>query len=213
VITALEALREQIAPLLVCYSDTPFLAQQSFIDPIRAVRDRGAELAIATFPATMSDEVGHILRDDEGAIVRIGQRRLGSQSSDEGDGGVYVFQRDTVLEALSTTRNDNVRYEYSFTDVVAALVDAGEHVCTARGPAKDYMSVNRPRDLVLARLRAATGAVPTLAPPNEQQREAVLRFFAENGAEVASTRTLNDYLDDVGSLVGPVLDLSSEGWG
>ncbi|MDQ3760240.1 MAG: NTP transferase domain-containing protein [Actinomycetota bacterium] len=210
VITALEALQKQIAPVLVCYSDTPFLTRQSFIDPIEAVQNRGAELAIATFRTTPSDEVGHILRDAEGAITRIGQRRLGSRRSDEGDGGVYVFQRSSVLEALGATRNDNVRYEYAFTDVVATLVDAGGHVCTARGPAEDYMSVNRPRDLVLARLRAATGAVPTLVPPNEQQREAALRFFVKNGAEVASARALNAYLDDVASLVGPVLDLSSE---
>ncbi|MGH3964740.1 MAG: NTP transferase domain-containing protein [Pseudonocardiaceae bacterium] len=210
VITALAALQEQRAPVLVCYSDIPFLTRQSFLGPLEAVQNLGAELAIATFPTTPTDEIGHILRDEDGAIVRIGQRRLGSQCSDEGDGGVYVFRRDSVLEALGAVRNDNVRYEYAFTDVVSTLVGAGANVCTARGPAEDYMSVNRPSDLVLARLRAATGAVPTLIPLREKQREAALRFFAKNGAEIASRRGLTAYLDDVGSLVGAVLDLSSE---
>lgn len=210
VIVALTALREQKAPVVVCYSDTPFLTRRSFLDPLQAVRNLDADLAVATFPTIPSDEVGYILRNEEGSIARIGQRRLGSRLSDEGDGGVYAFRRAPVLEALSAARNDNMRYEYAFADVVATTVEAGGRVCTACGPAADYMSVNRPRDLTLARLRAATGAVPTLIRPDEQQREAALRFFAENGAEFVSGSTLDACLNDVTSQVGAMLDLGSD---
>jgi choline kinase len=212
VITALAALPEQRAPVLVCYSDVPFLTPQRFAGLLEQL-DAGADFVAATFPTGNRDDMGLVARDGIGRVVAIGQPRFGlahDSAYNEADGGVYAFSREVVFDALGRTLNDNVRHEYSFTAAVATLAAMGARVRTVLGPVEDYMSVNVPGDLILARLRAATGATPGSDWHNEEQRRAALAFFSDYNASHTDESALAAHVERASSLVGALLDLNTE---
>jgi hypothetical protein len=107
---------------------------------------------------------------------------------------------------LGRIRNDNVRREFTLTDVVAQLVDAPGRVSTASGPVEEFASINRPADRVLAALRMHLGTpVPDWQDP--RQRAAALEAL-DDGITPLDGQRLASYLESVKAMVGPVLDLS-----
>jgi CTP:molybdopterin cytidylyltransferase MocA len=183
----LAALAGQRAPVLVTFSDLPFLVPECFARPLAGLAT--ADFVMSTFRAEADDGVGRVRRDRRGAVVGVGQPRLGADVTDEGDGGVYALDRDRVLAALVELRNDNPRYEYGLPDVTARLVARGGRVGTVSGPAEHYLSVNTPSDLVRARLHAAVPPPALLARP-------------DGGADHTAGGT------DLSDQVGPLTDLA-----
>lgn len=199
-LAALASLRRQRAPVLLSYSDQPFVTRDSFSRPLTGLESADSDLIVSTLKSSGS-ELGRIIRDSDGAVRRIAQPRLGERGGSEADAGLYALRCDRVLPSLGNLRNDNVRGEYNLPDVAAELIAAGGRVRTAMAPAEEFQSVNTPRDLVLAQLREAAG-LPLGASAD------VTAFFAALGAVGQSPESIASVgMERVMSLVGPVLDL------
>lgn len=225
-LAALTALPLQHAVVMISYSDMPFVTPAAFTRAQTELERTDAGLVLSTF-APADRESGRVIHNDAGEVVRVEQSRLVGAHSEEGDGGLYAFHRDVVLGALGSVVNDNVRREYNLPDVVANLVSDGVRIRSAEGPPEDYQSVNTPSDLLMARLRAQTGAVGEGGWSDDQFR-AVAGFFTayrsrdrapapvtgavgpDNPLVPHMTGLEQGVADSIGSvkaLIGPVLDL------
>ncbi|MGZ3431519.1 MAG: NTP transferase domain-containing protein [Isosphaeraceae bacterium] len=227
---ALTALPQQQASVVISYSDMPFITPAAFTRARTELERADVGFALSTF-APANQETGRVIHNGAGDVVRVEQSRLVGAHSDEGDGGLYALRRDLVFEALGSVTNDNVRREYNLPDVVANLVSDGVRVRSAQGSPKDFQSVNTSADLVMARLRAQTGAIGESGWSDDQLR-AVARFFtayrsrasAPAPASVAGPpmpdeapsqhaagleQAVADSIASVKTLIGPVLDLRS----
>jgi dTDP-glucose pyrophosphorylase len=214
-LTGLGALPDQRAPVVMCFSDGPFLTPEAFRRPLEALVATGADFVVSTHPVNPNDDTGRVERASGGRVVAIAQPRLGATPSVEGDGGVYAWHAPSTLDALGSILNANVRYEYALPDVVAHLADAGKVIATTSGTRCEYDGVNTPADLVLARLRAEVGD-RALTPRTAGEVARVLTFFEAYGGQPATAgdqatppprHIVDDYIGRTARLVGPLLDL------
>lgn len=149
---ALRAVPGWRGPVVMAYSDAPFLPPAAFGRLLDRLRSTGSPLVIGTFrPA--GPNLGWILRDPAGAVRDVRQARHGEVGGDEADGGLYALRPETVLDSLGEVTDDNPRAEFNLPSVVRPLVESGHRVETVPGPAQDYMNVNVPEDLFSAEQR------------------------------------------------------------
>jgi hypothetical protein len=154
--------------------------------------------------------------------LQVEQPRVTHTSVPEADGGLYLVWHERFYRSLGAIANDNPRREYQLTDVVPKLRAAGWTATAVRGPAEDFQSVDNPADLLMAKLRLATGAqTPAqLADPALVPR--ILSFMSSYGLRLPSGESsgnsgMAERLQDIAeatiasarTLVGPVLDLAS----
>jgi len=181
----LSALPGQRAPVLIAYSDCPFLNADSFqrlmADPM-ALREA---FRLSTY-APAREGAGRIVRDAIGQIDRIDQPRIMSVSQDEGDGGLYMVSRESFYAGLGEITNDNSRREYLLTDVIRMLRGMHLGVTGVLGPPQDFQSVDSPADLIMAKLRLATGARTPADLANPRLAPQILGFFSSYGLRVPS---------------------------
>jgi len=215
----LSALPGQRAPVLIAYSDCPFLSADSFrrlmADPM-ALREA---FRLSTY-APAREGAGRIVRDAIGQVDRIDQPRIMSVSRDEGDGGLYMVSRESFYAGLGGITNDNSRREYLLTDVIRMLREMHLGVTGVLGPPQDFQSVDSPADLIMAKLRLATGAHTPADLANPRLAPQILEFFSSYGLHIpsnwrpGSTGGPDRFLDlstqavaSVRALVGPLLHL------
>ncbi len=207
---ALASLGGHRAPVVLSFSDLPFLTADSFKRPMEVLESTGADLVLSTF-VPPAPGTGVVLRNDTGAVTRVVQQRFGDAGNGESDGGLYVLRRDPAFEAFGRIRNDNVRREFALPDVVPELTSDGARVETAIAPATEFQSVNTPGDLSLARLRAASGGSRDDDWLDQNVRNAAVAYFASRGGGKRDDQDLIGYgLTRIETQVGPILDLGSE---
>lgn len=121
VLAAREALADFVGDVLVVNGDCPLLTAHD-LEPLFALRAKGAALAIMGFEPHDPLLYGRILRGADGHVMRIVEP---SQSSDEVravklcNGGMYVADRADLFRWLGRVKNDNPKGEYFITDMVA----------------------------------------------------------------------------------------------
>jgi CTP:molybdopterin cytidylyltransferase MocA len=217
-LTALSGWR---APIFVAYSDCPFLTTDLFGQLAeRPAGDHEAFRLSVYAPARPS--AGRVILAPAGEVLQVEQPRVTHTSVPEADGGLYLVWHERFYRSLGAIANDNPRREYQLTDVVPKLRAAGWTATAVRGPAEDFQSVDTPADLLMAKLRLATGAqTPAqLADPALVPR--ILSFMSSYGLRLPSGESsgnsgMAERLQDIAeatiasarTLVGPVLDLAS----
>jgi choline kinase len=211
----LSALPGQRAPVLLAYSDCPFLNADSFrrlmADP---VVDREAFRLSTYRPARAG--AGRIVRDATGQIDRIDQPRIVNVSRDEGDGGLCLLSPQSFYAGLGAITNDNSRSEYQLTDVIGVLRGLRLGVTGVLSSAQDFQSVDAPADLIMAKLRLATGAYSPTELADPRLAPQILGFFSSYGlrippdgqsGSVEGPDLASAAIASVRALVGPLLDL------
>lgn len=117
--TALEELSEHDGLILVTFSDMPDISISTFEKLIGTIDDRRTFGLVES----QSDLSGHIVRH-AGEIQKIVQSRLQRAPGPESmrDVGAYAFYNTQEFRSLLLTlKNDNVRSEYNFPDIVEIL--------------------------------------------------------------------------------------------
>lgn len=216
----LGVLAGQRASVILAYSDCPFLGAETFRRLLAEPMAMGEAFRLSTY-APARPQAGRIVRDERGEITRIDQPRITDATEEEADGGLYALTHESFFPALGSITNDNVRGEYQLTDVIPILRAADEQVTAIHGPAADYQSVDTPADLVMARLRAATGAHTTEQFANPLFTPRILAFLrgyglpaeatdAASGAGNPGCERADAVIASVRALTGPLLDLASD---
>ncbi len=121
VLAAREALADFDGDVLVVNGDCPLLGTPD-LEPLFAIRAKGAALAIMGFEPVDPLLYGRILRGADGHVMRIVEP---SQATDEVravklcNGGMYVADRVDLFRWLGRVKNDNPKKEYFITDIIA----------------------------------------------------------------------------------------------
>ncbi|MGH7930798.1 MAG: TIR domain-containing protein [Candidatus Binatia bacterium] len=144
--TALEELSEHDGLVIVAYADMPEISISTFERLVDAVDDRRTFGLVES----QSDLSGHIVRD-AGEIKKIVQSRL-QRTPGPGsmrDVGAYAFYNTEAFRSLLLTlKNDNVRSEYIFADIVEILVHSGWRITSVRERPELARGINTSSDLL-----------------------------------------------------------------
>lgn len=110
--------------VLITYADIPLVTADTLR---RLVEQHRGENAAATILTTELDDptgYGRIVRDTTGAVVAIVEHRDATEEQRairEINTGIYVFEVEALLNALSRLTPDNDQGEYYLTDAIALL--------------------------------------------------------------------------------------------
>jgi CTP:molybdopterin cytidylyltransferase MocA len=146
VATALEALARAGGDgqwVLLTYTDMPALSTASIRRLVDNTRRRDGAFGMLVSVGT--DLSGHV-EERDGRAVRIIQQRLRPELCSPAmkrDVGLYVFRNDEWMRsAVLSIRNDNVRGEFIFADVLSVLAAQGQEIVLEREEADASQSVN-----------------------------------------------------------------------
>jgi bifunctional UDP-N-acetylglucosamine pyrophosphorylase/glucosamine-1-phosphate N-acetyltransferase len=109
----------------------PCLRPETLGGFLRYHRESGADATVLT--ARMPDPTGYgrIVRDDDGALLRIVEHKDAGATElalDEINSGLFCFDAGALFEALGRTDRSNAQNEYYLTDVIELLRSRGRPV-------------------------------------------------------------------------------------
>lgn len=146
--------------VLVLSGDVPCLPAAALDRLLDRHRATGAHVTPLTFVAASPGGYGRVIRDGDGAFVRIVEARDATPdelSVTEVNAGVYVFAAGPLREALARLVPDNDQGELYLTDTLASILAAGGRVEALAGATEaDCQGVNTRADL--ARVHAHLNA-------------------------------------------------------
>ena len=140
--------------VLICYGDMPLLRRETYQALIAQHVEQGNVCTVLSGRYDREMAYGRIVRDAEGAFVRIVEQRdcnAQERAIREYNSGVYVFQAPALLDALRRIGCDNAQREYYLTDAPAIVRAAGGRVgLCARQLGDQLLGVNTPAELETA---------------------------------------------------------------
>ena len=137
-------------PLLVCYSDMPFIESRTLLSLVDRHRSCDADMTLLTTDRANHPEFGRVIRR-EGKVSHISQVRFDSQESDEVDGGFYCFRAPDFWDHIGQIRNANNRREFVLTEIVRHMTESNKDVVTLyTADPIQTMGINRPSELIEA---------------------------------------------------------------
>jgi len=146
VMQAVPFLSDKQGTTLILYGDVPLLSQETLTSLYDYHVEQQATATVLT--AVMADPTGYgrIIRDAAGAVVRIVEQKDATaeeRAIQEINTGIYCFDNQKLLQALSKVTNENAQGEYYVTDCIGILRDAGEKVAAfVAADADETMGVN-----------------------------------------------------------------------
>ena len=141
-----DALARHDGPVLVLSGDTPLLRAESLQALLAEQAQHAAACVIGTAETEANQGLGRIVRDADGRFSRIVEQRDATPEQAairEINTGCYVFDGESLLDALSRIRPENVQSEYYLTDCPAVLkADARPVIASCRFDIVEAMGVN-----------------------------------------------------------------------
>ena len=119
--------------VLICAGDTPLLTSKTLAELITAHNSSGAAATVLTTELPDPYGYGRIVYDKNGELDSIVEERDASdeiREISEINSGVYVFEIDSLLNALSKVAKSNSQGEEYLTDVIGILKGEGKRVAT-----------------------------------------------------------------------------------
>jgi len=146
--------------VFVLAGDMPLLRGRTLARLLQAHRDAGAAGSLATARLAEPTGYGRIVRDADGAFLRIVEQKDADPEQlaiDEVNVSCYCFQVAPLFEALDKVDRSNAQGEFYLTDVLGIFREAGLTVIAAPiVPEDEAEGINNPEQLhrVDAALRA-----------------------------------------------------------
>jgi bifunctional UDP-N-acetylglucosamine pyrophosphorylase / glucosamine-1-phosphate N-acetyltransferase len=142
--------REHLAgvkgPVFVLAGDTPLLKSASLTGLLQDLTESRAACVIGSAVTDANEGLGRIVRDGNGAFVRIVEHKDATSSEQairEINTGCYAFDGPSLLWALDRIQPNNVQKEYYLTDCPAVLKGAARTVVASpRFDLREAMGVN-----------------------------------------------------------------------
>ena len=137
--------------VLVCYGDMPLLKKEVYEGLLQHHAETGALCTMLSGTFKEYLPYGGVLRDENGDFLRIVEDRDCTEEQNairELNVGIYAFDCASLLEALSSLKNNNAQKEYYLTDVPAILRDQGKRVAVYTAALNEQIiGVNTPEQL------------------------------------------------------------------
>lgn len=128
VMSAFETLQGFDGDVLVCCGDMPLIQKRTYEALVQTHRDTGAACTMLTGTSHLELPYGRIERDTQGNFLRIVEQKDCTPEQlqiQELNAGVYVFDAQSLREALSRLKNNNASGEYYLTDAPAFILRSG----------------------------------------------------------------------------------------
>jgi bifunctional UDP-N-acetylglucosamine pyrophosphorylase/glucosamine-1-phosphate N-acetyltransferase len=129
--SARAALAEYTGDVLVLSGDTPLLTPELLAELLETHRSEHAAATILTSRPADPRLYGRIVRDADGAVIRIVEGTDATADEleiAEVNSSIYAFRSDALWSALERLQPKNVQGELYLTDAISVLVEAGERV-------------------------------------------------------------------------------------
>ncbi len=137
--------------VLVCYGDMPLLKKEVYEGLLQHHAETGALCTMLSGTCEEYLPYGRVLRDENGDFLRIVEDRDCTEEQKairELNVGIYAFDCASLLDALSSLKNNNAQKEYYLTDVPAILRDQGKRVAVYTAALNEQIiGVNTPEQL------------------------------------------------------------------
>jgi bifunctional UDP-N-acetylglucosamine pyrophosphorylase/glucosamine-1-phosphate N-acetyltransferase len=228
VLAAKDALGGFDGDVVISYADGPSLTAKDF-EPLLALRDAGADLAVMGFHARDPGAYGRMIMGVGDRLERVVEAREATPAElavTACNSGVFAAPAPLLFSWLAQVKNENAKSEYYLTDIVGIANAAGMSVRAVYAPEEAFMGVNSQAELAAAeaafqtrRRRELMGAGVSMAAPEtvylsadtEIAGGAVVEPFVvfapgvtvEAGAVIRSFSHLEGCIVRAGALVGP----------
>jgi len=151
VAACLESLKSFKGLVILAYCDMPHITAGVINQLMKQVIDNDRAFGFAISWTNVLS--GHVEFDQQGGACRIIQQRLHPGNVAEWgykDVGIYVFHNTEEFRSLlGTIRNDNVRGEFMFADVIGELSQSGWKIVTVEENPANTQSINKTSELLL----------------------------------------------------------------
>ena len=137
---------EKSGTILILAGDTPLITSETLAEFLQAHIDGENEVSVLT--ALLPDPTGYgrILRDEDAALVGIVEERDASEEErtiEEVNTGVYLFNADSLRDAISQLTNDNSQGELYLTDVISIISESeGRAVAVLSNDYTETLGIN-----------------------------------------------------------------------
>jgi bifunctional UDP-N-acetylglucosamine pyrophosphorylase/glucosamine-1-phosphate N-acetyltransferase len=115
----------------ILYGDVPLLSSETLTALLQYHEQQQAAATVLTAKLPDPTGYGRMIRNEAGEVMRIVEHKDASpeeRAIREINTGIYCFDNQKLLNALSQVKNDNAQGEYYVTDCVGILREAGEKV-------------------------------------------------------------------------------------
>ncbi|MCL2392567.1 MAG: NTP transferase domain-containing protein [Oscillospiraceae bacterium] len=154
VLAAKEQLSGYEGAVLICYGDMPVIKRETYESLLQEHFKSGNDCTILTGESSLPEAFGRIIRDDDGAFLRVVEERDCNSEQlkiTELNTGVYVFEAPKLLSALNDMKNHNDQGEYYLTDVPEIMRLNGAKIgLLCRDLGDEILGVNTVEQLALA---------------------------------------------------------------
>jgi UDP-N-acetylglucosamine diphosphorylase/glucosamine-1-phosphate N-acetyltransferase len=151
--------------VLVLSGDVPLLTKQTVARLVEEHQTHSSVATILTSEVQNPRGYGRILRQSNGSVKGIVEDKdatEGERAINEINSGIYVFQKESLFEALKLLGRHNVQKEYYLTDVFERFWEKGQKVLAVKASNhNEVRGVNSPEEL--RELQEAYSAKPGLA--------------------------------------------------
>lgn len=119
--------------VLILNGDGPMIDAETINQAYDYHRENNNMITLISAYVDDTNGIGHIKRDENGVLERIIEHKDANDEEkkiNESNAGIYWFNAEKLLYALSKITNNNVQNEYYLTDTLAILIADG---CNAGG--------------------------------------------------------------------------------
>lgn len=139
--------------VLVTYGDMPLLKKETYQAFIAAHRDSGAACTLLSGTCEWDLPYGRVMIAEDGSFLGVVEDRDCSEEQKKIralNAGLYCFENNYLLDALSKLQNNNAQKEYYLTDVPLLIKQAGGSVKVYSAELNEQIiGVNTPEQLAL----------------------------------------------------------------
>jgi bifunctional UDP-N-acetylglucosamine pyrophosphorylase/glucosamine-1-phosphate N-acetyltransferase len=227
--SALTALSDGAGPVVVLSGDAPLLTPGTLSHLIERQRENDLDLALLTFRPPEVGDLGRVVRDRRGRVLRIVEARDATareRNLTEANAGAYCFEARALGRALPKLERHGKTGEYYLTDAVEILAPGGGVEAIEAADWREGWGINTRRELAAAEeierrrcLERAFDAGATIVDPATTRIDGRVRFepdavvhpfvclegdtLLEQGCEVLPFTRVTGSTVGPGAVVGP----------
>src|SRR5687768_16227819 len=226
---AAAALSDGMSPIVVLSADTPLLTHATLSRLIERQREGGLDLALLTFRPPEIGDLGRVVRNRQGGLLRIVEARNATareKELTEANAGAYCFSAKALARTLAKLERNGKTGEYYLTEAVEILAPGGAVEGLEAGDWREGWGINTRQELAAAEeierrrcLERAFEAGATIVDPATTRIGARVRFepdavvhpfvcldgdtLLEQGSEILPFTRVTGSTVGPGAIVGP----------
>src|SRR5262245_20325394 len=149
--SARRLLENSDSTLMILSGDVPLIKSDTLLKLLEHHRNTNSDCSILTVRLENPTGYGRVIRDDQGAFLRIVEQKDASDEErqvKEINSGIYCFDTRKLFKALRSVKPTNQQGEYYLTDAPAILLHEGGTVtCCLHSDAREVSGINTRAEL------------------------------------------------------------------